>query len=66
MTPAEALKASGRSESWLRNHQCSWCGQTLWRALRNGCGALYDRCDPSKKDFSTAGELMLPVEANGH
>ena len=51
MTPTEAIKVSERSESWLRNHECSWCGNTLWRALRSGCGAVGELCDPSKKNF---------------
>lgn len=52
MTPKEALELSGRSESWLRNHECDWCGQTLWASLRSGCGAIYERCDPTKRDFT--------------
>lgn len=56
MTGKEAIKHSGRSQTWLRNHECAWCGQTLWRALvSDGCGAIYDRCDPSEKDFTAAG-----------
>ena len=51
MTRKEALKLSGRSETWLRNHECSWCSQTLYRALTSGCGAVGERCDPSKKNF---------------
>lgn len=51
MTGKEAVKLSGRSETWLRNHECSWCGQTLWRALVYGCGAIYEKCDPAKKNF---------------
>lgn len=57
MTGKEAIKLSGRSETWLRNHECSWCGQTLWRALLYGCGSVYERCDPAKKDFSWNGRL---------
>jgi hypothetical protein len=56
MTGKEATAASGRSESWLRRHECAWCGQTLWRALRSGCGAIGERCDPSAKDFSDAAK----------
>jgi hypothetical protein len=52
MTRKQALALSGRSETWLRRHECVWCGQTLWRALVNGCGAIWDRCDPTKKDFA--------------
>jgi hypothetical protein len=57
-TDTEALKISGRSESWLRRHTCAWCDQTLWRALRYGCGAMYERCDPTKKDFSAAARAV--------
>jgi hypothetical protein len=52
MTGKQAKELSGRSETWLRNHACVWCGQTLWRALTRDCGAIYERCDPSKKNFS--------------
>ena len=62
MTSAEAIEASGRSESWLKRHTCAWCDQTLWRALRNGCGAIYEKCDPAQKDFSPAGRLVLPAQ----
>lgn len=59
MGGAEAVQLSGRNESWLKRHTCAWCDQTLWRALRNGCAAMYEpRCDPSKKDFS--GTARLP------
>lgn len=51
LSPQEAVKLSGRSESWLRNHECSWCGATLWMALRSGCGALGEKCEPSKKNY---------------
>ena len=58
MTGAEAKKLSGRSETWLRHHECAWCGQTLWLALRNGCGEMFDaKCDPSKKDFRPEARL---------
>lgn len=61
MSPAEAKRISGRSESWLRNHQCAWCGQTLWLALRNGCGAIFDRCEPAEKDFSAGGRTSADL-----
>lgn len=51
MTGKEAVKLSGRSETWLRNHECGWCGKSLWGALKSGCGAAGERCDPSKKNF---------------
>jgi hypothetical protein len=51
MTRTEALKLSGRSEHWLRTRLCSWCGQDLYRALRNGCVAMGEKCDPAKKNF---------------
>jgi hypothetical protein len=59
MTGREAIALSGRSETWLRNHVCALCGQTLWRALTSHCGAITDRCDPTQKDFSKAGRLTL-------
>jgi hypothetical protein len=57
VTGKEAIAASGRSESWLKRHTCAFCDQTLWRALRYGCGAIYEKCDVSKKDFSPAGRV---------
>jgi hypothetical protein len=57
MLGAEAVKLSGRSESWLRTHECALCGQTLWRALVGNCGAIYQRCEPSNKDFSDTARL---------
>ena len=57
MTPKEALKVSGRGEHWLRNHECAWCGQTLWRALRHGCGAIFNKCNPAEKDFGPEAKL---------
>lgn len=57
MTGKEAIALSGRSETWLRNHECAWCGQNLWRALTGGCGAILERCEPNARDFSTGGRL---------
>lgn len=51
MTRKEALKLSGRNETWLRSHACAWCGTTLWLSLTNGCGAIGEKCDPAKKNF---------------
>lgn len=62
MSPAEAKAISGRSETWLRNHSCAWCGTTLWAALRHGCGAILDKCDPSHKEFSAAGNVSFVHE----
>ena len=52
MTKNEAIDLAQRSEHWLRNHSCAWCNQTLLRALMHGCGAIYERCDPTTKKFS--------------
>lgn len=57
MRPQDILTLTHRSETWLRNHECAWCGQTLWRALRYGCGAIYDKCNPRDKDFSENAKL---------
>lgn len=57
MKGSEAVKLSGRSETWLRNHECAWCGATLWMALTSGCRAIYEKCDPAQKDFSPAAKL---------
>ena len=55
MTRAEAIEISGRSESWLRRHVCAFCDQSLWYSLRYGCGAIYEKCDPAKKNFGPSG-----------
>jgi len=60
MTGKEAIALSGRSETWLRRHSCSWCEQTLWRALTVGCGSIYERCNPTFKNFHT--DIRLPRE----
>ena len=52
---AEAIAVSGRSKSWLERHTCAWCDQTLWLTLRHGCAAMYEPCEPSKKDFTSRG-----------
>ena len=57
LTGKEAVKLSGRSETWLRTHECAWCGQTLWRALTSGCGAIYEACEPEKKNFGPDAKL---------
>lgn len=57
MTGKEAKELTGRSESWLRRHSCAFCEQKLWRALTQGCGAIYERCDPTKKDFGPEGDV---------
>lgn len=62
MTRAQAVEISGRSESWLKTHTCAWCDQILWRALRYGCGAIYEKCDPTKKDFSPAGKTSCKAD----
>lgn len=59
-TDTEAVKISGRSESWLKRHTCAWCDQTLWHVLRYGCAAMNEKCDPAKKNFSPAGQLPPP------
>jgi hypothetical protein len=64
MTGNEAVALTGRSETWLRNHECAWCNQTLWRALVHGCGAIYERCDPSQKDFSPVGRSLSRPPTN--
>lgn len=62
MTGKEATSISGRSEIWLGNHSCAWCGQTLWLALVSGCGAIFDKCEPAEKDFSNKKAAPLPKE----
>jgi hypothetical protein len=60
MTGKEAVALSGRSESWLRRHECVWCNQGLWNALLYGCGSIFGpKCDPKKKDFSPAARSRI-------
>lgn len=67
MTGKEAVKLSGRSETWLRRHQCAWCGQTLWLALTGGCGAIGEQCAPEKKNFGPdAMHRRLVTEPTGN
>lgn len=58
MTPQQATEVSGRSKSWLQGHACAWCNQTLWAALRHGCAAMHEKCDPVAKDYSPKGRLQ--------
>ena len=47
MTVKEAVKLTGKSEYWLRNHSCPWCDQTALNAVRYGCGSIYgEKCNP--------------------
>ena len=56
MSGIEAVKLSGRSEHWLKQHLCAWCGLDLWRALTVGCGATGEPCEPEVKDFGPGGD----------
>lgn len=33
MTAKQAAELTGWSVSWLKRHECAWCGQTLLQAL---------------------------------
>jgi len=57
MTGAEALKLTGRKKRWLQRNTCAFCDQSLWRTLIYGCSAIYQKCDPTKRDFSDKGAL---------
>lgn len=50
-TAKEASKLSGRSITWLRTHACMWCGQSALNGLRYGCGAIFGKCEPEKRDY---------------
>lgn len=52
MTAKEASKFSGKSITWLRTHECAWCGQSSINALRYGCGAIYEKCEPKKRSYN--------------
>ena len=51
LTTKEAAAMAGRSSTWLRKYMCAWCGLDLLNSIRNGCGALYEKCDPKAKDY---------------
>lgn len=40
---------TGKSEYWLRTHECPWCGQTALNAVRYGCGSIFEKCNPMDK-----------------
>lgn len=48
-TIKQAIKLTGKSEYWLRNHACPWCDCSALDAVRHGCGAIFEKCDPMKK-----------------
>ena len=48
MTVREAAEFAGCSVSTLKRYECGWCGQSDLNALRYGCGAIYEKCDPKK------------------
>jgi hypothetical protein len=52
MTAKEAAKLSHRSITWLRTHECGWCDRSCLNALRYGCGAIWEKCDPKTKDYT--------------
>jgi len=48
-TAREAAELTGRSVTWLRTHACGWCDQTALDAVRYGCSAIWDRCNPVER-----------------
>jgi hypothetical protein len=56
MTSKEAAELSGKSISWLKQHECTWCDQTVLYALKYGCGAIWEKCDPVKRFISPREE----------
>lgn len=46
LTNKEIARQAGRSVTWLRTHECRWCGQSILYAIKDGCGAIYEKCDP--------------------
>ena len=45
-TAKQCAAHAGYSISWLRRHYCGWCEQTALNAMRYGCAATWDKCDP--------------------
>lgn len=50
LTIKEATTLAGCSSNWLRKYKCASCGLDLLNSIRNGCGALYEKCGPRAKD----------------
>ncbi len=48
MTRAEAAATVGSSVTWLKTHECGWCGQSALNALRYGCAAFGEKCQPAE------------------
>jgi hypothetical protein len=52
LTIKEAAVLAGRSSTWLRRYKVRLgSGLDLLNSIRNGCGALYEKCDPKAKDY---------------
>lgn len=54
LTIKEACELTGRTEHFMRNHECAWCGVTLLNAIRYGCGSglgpgQEDDCEPATR-----------------
>lgn len=48
MTAREAAIFAGCSVSTLKRYQCAWCQQSDLNALRYGCGAIWEKCNPKE------------------
>lgn len=48
MTAREAARFAGCSVSTLKRYTCGFCGQQALAQLMYGCGAVFDKCDPTK------------------
>lgn len=59
MTEKEASKIAGKSITWLRTHECMWCGQSALNSLRVGCSAIYEKCEPKKRDYKALKKESL-------
>lgn len=64
MTVAQAVKATGRSETWLRTHSCAWCDQTALGAIRGDCSAVESpKCTPEQAiKKALTNNVLAPVE----
>jgi hypothetical protein len=49
MTWDEIYKLTGRSRGWLQARECGWCSQRLGSAIKYGCGAHAENCEPLKR-----------------
>lgn len=59
-TRKDACRLTRRGLTWLKAHQCGWCGQNALYAVTYGCGSIYGpRCDTVRR-FKAPSERRKP------